>query len=496
MKKIISLVLAVTLAISSVLCVSAANEEIKVYLEGSKISFDVQPQIINGRTMVPIRAIFETMGATVTWDDATKTAISTKDGTTVKMTLNSTTEYINNTALEMDVTPVIIDGRTLAPARYVAEAFGYYAGWDAPTKSVLISKTQNPDISQIKDGTRKNPYKFGDKIRINVFKINATEPKSTFDITLKGILSPEEMENKINNSDYYTYDEDKYYLNCDVSLIYYESDSAYTFSVDSILMEQDIVTSNGDTKSSGLHWYRDPSKNTFFKLFEGDSGECYIPIDISELKDDETIDYFTITTYAGNEKDITDKKTVWFSLKAVPESEISNIDISQTRDGTRKNPYKFGDAVTMTVYKYNDDWTEKVVAETVKLTLNSFVSFEQIKAESKSDKTFYMYDDNDWFIVGDVLLAEYNQDDAYSFSDLEYGSKAVTNQLSTTSTYTWLADPVNYKNLSMYEGGSGKVYIRVDTEELEEGQTFEYFTITYSSGSSYKDETTVWFSLK
>lgn len=140
MKKIISMVLAVTFAISSMLCVSAADEGIKVYLEGNKINFDVQPQTINDRTMVPIRAIFEAMGANVTWDNTTQTAISTKDNTTVKMTLNSTTEYINDVAHEMDVTPVIIDGRTLAPARYVAEAFGYNVDWDDTTKSVLISK--------------------------------------------------------------------------------------------------------------------------------------------------------------------------------------------------------------------------------------------------------------------------------------------------------------------------------------------------------------------
>ena len=53
------------------------------------------------------------------------------------MTLNSTTEYINDTAYAMDVMPVIINGRTLAPARYVAEAFGYYVNWDEMTQSVL-----------------------------------------------------------------------------------------------------------------------------------------------------------------------------------------------------------------------------------------------------------------------------------------------------------------------------------------------------------------------
>lgn len=295
------------------ICVSAADEGIRVYLEGSKIDFDVPPQTINDRTMVPIRAIFEAMGANVDWDDITQTAISTKDSTTVKMTLNSTTEYINDTAYTMDVTPVIINGRTLAPARYVAEAFGYYVNWDEMTQSVLISKKPNFDISQVKDGTRKHPYKFGDTIRINVFEIGATEPRATFDITLKGILSPEEMEQKINNSDYYTYSEDKYYLNCDVSLIYYEADSTYNFS-DMLIMDQNFVTSSGTTQNI-FNWYRDPSKFTLLELFEGDSSECYIPIDISELSDGETVDYFTITTLVGNGSYSMDKTTVWFSLK-------------------------------------------------------------------------------------------------------------------------------------------------------------------------------------
>ena len=313
MKKLISLVSVVILAMSSMICVSAADEGIKVYLEGSKVNFDVQPQTINDRTMVPIRAIFEAMGANVTWDDVTQTAISTKDNTTVKMTLNSTTEYINDTAYAMDVAPVIINGRTLAPARYVAEAFGYYVNWDEMTQSVLISNKPNFDISQVKDGTRKHPYKFGDTIRINVFKMFATEPKATFDITLKGILGPEEMEKKIKNSDYYTYDKDKYYLNCDVSLIYYESDSTYNFS-DMIILEQKFVTSNGTTQNI-YNWYRDPSKYTMLELFEGDSSECYIPIDISELSDGETVDYFTITTLVGNGSYSSDETTVWFSLK-------------------------------------------------------------------------------------------------------------------------------------------------------------------------------------
>lgn len=114
------------------------EEEIKVYICDTEIEFDVPPQTVNDRTMVPIRAIFEAMGAEVEWDNATQTATSKKDNTTVKMALNSTTEYINGQAVAMDVAPVVIDGRTLAPARYVAEAFGYYVRWDDKTKSAFI----------------------------------------------------------------------------------------------------------------------------------------------------------------------------------------------------------------------------------------------------------------------------------------------------------------------------------------------------------------------
>lgn len=314
MKKIISMMLAATLAISSMICVSAADEGIKVYLEENKINFDVQPQTINDRTMVPIRAIFEAMGANVTWDDATQTAISTKNNTTVKMTLNSTTEYINDVAYEMDVTPVIIDGRTLAPARYVAEAFGYYVNWDSMTQSVLISKNANFDISQVKDGTREHPY-------------------------------------------------------------------------------------------------------------------------------------------------------------------------------------KFGDTISVTVYDYDDNF-ERIPSKTAKITLNSLVSFQEIKANDKSDKTYYFFDDDDWFIKADITLVEDIESEAYDFSDLKYYANAVTNNLSTIGASSWLRDPINHETVSLYKGGSETIYICLDPKELKDGQTFEYFTITYYSGSSYRDKSTVWFSLK
>lgn len=139
MKKILSSIVIIVIAFSTMLfTVSANNNEISVYLDAVKIEFDVKPQIINGRTMVPIRAIFEKMGANVEWDGNTNSAICTKDGTVVKMTVDSTDMYINNRLTKMDVSPVIINGRALAPARYVAEAFGADVQWSQKNNTVVI----------------------------------------------------------------------------------------------------------------------------------------------------------------------------------------------------------------------------------------------------------------------------------------------------------------------------------------------------------------------
>lgn len=117
---------------------NAQTDDISVFVNGQQVTFDVQPQTINDRTMVPIRAIFEKMGASVDWDEATRTAICTKGDTTVRMTIDSTTMYINNSPVQMDVTPVVIDGRTLAPARYVAEAYGANVQWSDEKRNVVI----------------------------------------------------------------------------------------------------------------------------------------------------------------------------------------------------------------------------------------------------------------------------------------------------------------------------------------------------------------------
>ena len=148
MKKIISTLLIITLILSLNISVFA-NDEITVKLNGSEISFDVPPQLINNRTMVPLRAIFEALGATVDWNNETQTVTSTKDNATISLTIDSPTMYVNGVAVTIDSPACLISGRTLVPVRAISEAFGIIVEWDGDTKTVIITTMDNLEIGLI-----------------------------------------------------------------------------------------------------------------------------------------------------------------------------------------------------------------------------------------------------------------------------------------------------------------------------------------------------------
>ena len=95
MKKILSIILAVVMVLGSMSFVMA-DDGIKITINGEAKTFDVMPQIIDGRTLVPMRAIFEALGAEVGWDDATKTATGKTASTTVSLTIDKKAAKVNN----------------------------------------------------------------------------------------------------------------------------------------------------------------------------------------------------------------------------------------------------------------------------------------------------------------------------------------------------------------------------------------------------------------
>jgi len=119
--------------------VFAADPTVSVVIDGQAVTFaDQAPIIDSGRTLVPLRAIFEAMGATVTWDAATSTATGVKGDTTVVVVVGSVSPTINGAAKTIDVPAKIVNSRTMAPLRFVCEAFGGTVAWDGATYTASV----------------------------------------------------------------------------------------------------------------------------------------------------------------------------------------------------------------------------------------------------------------------------------------------------------------------------------------------------------------------
>ncbi|MCL2167004.1 MAG: copper amine oxidase N-terminal domain-containing protein, partial [Clostridiales bacterium] len=119
---------------------------IQVIVDGKRLAFDVPPQNVNNRVLVPLRAIFEEMGAEIDYDQATQTVTAAKGDTVVVLTIGDSSPTINGKVVPLDQPGIIIGGRTLAPLRFVAEAFGGAVEWigDKQTAAILTKAISEP----------------------------------------------------------------------------------------------------------------------------------------------------------------------------------------------------------------------------------------------------------------------------------------------------------------------------------------------------------------
>lgn len=151
MKKIISLIVALAVVIGAIPAM-AEETPIKVVLDGNYIQFDVEPQMIDDRTMVPVRAIFTALGANVDWDELTNTVTSSKGDINISLTIDDKTLYKNGEAIELDVPAKLVDDRTLVPVRAISEAYGCQVDWNNGLNTVvIISDLSNVEITKIND---------------------------------------------------------------------------------------------------------------------------------------------------------------------------------------------------------------------------------------------------------------------------------------------------------------------------------------------------------
>lgn len=192
----------------------SASGNIRVLLDGRELSFDVPPQIIEGRTLLPLRAIFEALGLEVGWDDVTKIITGTAEGKEIILKLGSKEAKVNGINKTLDVPARVINGRTLVPVRFIAESLDMNVIWDQDTRTALINKNEeivtfeDPNFEKaVRDNIKKpegNIYK-SDVESVTFLSMGSypTNTPSTKVNSLEGIqhfINLEELFINVNNT--------------------------------------------------------------------------------------------------------------------------------------------------------------------------------------------------------------------------------------------------------------------------------------------------------
>lgn len=138
----------------------ASSGGIKVYLNGRLLSFDQPPVIINGSTLVPMRAIFEALGATVNWEAASQMVTATKGNTTIKLIIGLQTAQVNGHETALSQPAQIMGGRTMVPLRFIAEALNCEVNWDGPTQTITINSKDSGTTELPSNGKQVVDYFF------------------------------------------------------------------------------------------------------------------------------------------------------------------------------------------------------------------------------------------------------------------------------------------------------------------------------------------------
>lgn len=163
MKKIV-LILSFILGLSvSCFPVVFGESSIKVTVNGTNLVMNESPVIINGRTLVPLRSIFEALGVTPIWDGNTKTVSAKTSTVDMSLIIGGNTAMVNNRLVLLEAPGTLVNGSTMVPARFIAETFGAKVDWESETKTVLINMETNAEPADNATTQGTLTYANGDK---------------------------------------------------------------------------------------------------------------------------------------------------------------------------------------------------------------------------------------------------------------------------------------------------------------------------------------------
>jgi len=153
----------------------ASAQDIRASVDGNMVRFpDVQPIMMDGRVMVPVRGVFEQLNAEVKWDSATNEVTALRGNDTIRLTLNSSTAIMNNKPMYLDSPATMIQGRTMVPLRFLSEALGASVDWVAASRLVEIKTMDSTmpasSMMRIESGTVV-PFVLKSELKSNVAKV-------------------------------------------------------------------------------------------------------------------------------------------------------------------------------------------------------------------------------------------------------------------------------------------------------------------------------------
>lgn len=114
---------------------------VSVLVNGAPVNFDVNPINVEGRILVPLRGIFESLGVSPQWDEKSQTVTAQTESIQVVLPIGSKRPTVNGQVVELDVAAVIVEGRTMVPTRFIAESLGAAVDWDETSRTVVIRES-------------------------------------------------------------------------------------------------------------------------------------------------------------------------------------------------------------------------------------------------------------------------------------------------------------------------------------------------------------------
>ncbi len=186
-----------------------SNTNVYIDVNGQRLYPDAPPILSNDRTLVPVRGIFEKLGADVEWYDDQKIAVVNYNNTTINLQVDNPVASINGVQKQMDVPPMIYNNRTMIPLRFIAENLGMSVQWVGEANLATITESSYFNNLPAKTilGYTTNDYK-GDvdsynslsKYTGNVTSIAAFAYQIDFDGSLKQTTQPQNDTVKLANS--------------------------------------------------------------------------------------------------------------------------------------------------------------------------------------------------------------------------------------------------------------------------------------------------------